>query len=75
MGTRSWVSPLSWELHQTDIVAQLRTPGVVPWWREQRPSFSPEFVALVEEILGEERGRQRLQRLADVSVSRAVLSC
>jgi hypothetical protein len=43
-----------WELHQTDIVAQLRTPGVATWWREHRPSFSPEFIALVEEILGEE---------------------
>jgi len=48
------------ELHQTDIVAQLRTPGVATWWREHRPlSFSPEFTALVEEILGEEEEPER----------------
>jgi hypothetical protein len=47
-----------WELHQTDIFAQLRTPGVATWWREHRPSFSPEFVALVEEIRAEQRGAE-----------------
>jgi hypothetical protein len=46
-----------WELHQTDIVAQLRAPGIATWWREDRPSFSPEFTALVEKILGEEAER------------------
>jgi hypothetical protein len=34
------------------------SPGVSEWWRStvhRRSGFSPEFVALVEEILGEER--------------------
>jgi hypothetical protein len=33
------------------------TTGITTWWHEHRPNFSPEFVALVEEILGEEPDR------------------
>ncbi len=33
----------------------LEIPGGVQWWRQMpHPTLGPEFVALVEEILGEE---------------------
>ena len=47
-----------WELHQSDLVAQLWLPGIATWWRQHRPSFSPEFVTLVEEIRAEEAARE-----------------
>ena len=36
--------------------ALMQTPGVARWWAsgELTAGFSPEFVALVSEILGEE---------------------
>ena len=30
------------------------SPGIVQWWRAHRSVLSPEFVALVSEILGEQ---------------------
>jgi hypothetical protein len=59
-----------WEMHRADIVTFFTAPGIVAWWRFTSPSrsgidpgraggaqFSPEFVALVSEILGEEPER------------------
>jgi hypothetical protein len=49
-----------WEMHRADCATMLTAPGVAEWWksiRHRRSSFSPEFVALVEEILGEEPDR------------------
>jgi len=46
-----------WEMHRTDIALLLRAPGIATWWHEHRPNFSPEFVTLVSEILGEESGQ------------------
>jgi len=52
-----------WELHRADIVNLFMSPGVVSWWRSNDPGgaggiqYSPEFVALAEEILGEVPGR------------------
>jgi hypothetical protein len=42
-------------LHLKQLKATLLLPGVTQWWRKSPMDvFSPEFVALVEEILGEE---------------------
>lgn len=48
-----------WQLPKRDLMVFLRNPGVAQWWRSpvRRAAFSPEFVALVEEILGEEPDR------------------
>jgi len=46
-------------LHLRQLKATVLLPGVTQWWRKS-PFFevlSPEFVALVEEILGEEADR------------------
>ena len=43
-----------WQKHYADVRAFFERPGVVQWWRTTPPHLSPEFVALVEEILGEE---------------------
>ena len=51
-----------WRMHRADLGTLLHTPGVTEWWRggltigtsTARSRFSPEFVALVEEILSEE---------------------
>jgi hypothetical protein len=56
-----------WNLHRADVAALVTSPGVAAWWRATRPSrsgidpvvaggvqFSPELIALVSEILGEE---------------------
>ena len=46
-----------WQKHYGDLRSLfIRVPGVSEWWRAStmRPTLSPEFVALVEEILGEE---------------------
>jgi hypothetical protein len=32
-------------------------PGVVQWWKATPSTLSPHFIALVEEILGEEPDR------------------
>jgi len=49
-----------WEIHRADVIELFENPGVVKWWRStrlRRSRFSPEFVTLVEEILGEEPDR------------------
>jgi hypothetical protein len=43
-----------WEMQRRNLVQMLGNPGLVLWWRTMPPTMSPEFVALVEEILGEE---------------------
>ncbi|MDH3729285.1 MAG: hypothetical protein OER77_17275, partial [Myxococcales bacterium] len=43
-----------WEVRRASLVQILANPGLVQWWRAMPPALSPEFVALVEEILGEE---------------------
>jgi hypothetical protein len=51
-----------WEMHRSDFVGLFTNdPGVAQWWRQtggRRSKFSPAFVALVEEILDEEPGRE-----------------
>ncbi len=47
-----------WRVQLSALSAALRNPGVAQWWNsEAYRGFSPEFVALVEEILGEEPDR------------------
>ena len=46
-----------WQSARRDIEPFLQQPGVAQWWRMTRPSLLPEFVALVEEILGEDPDR------------------
>ena len=45
-----------WQQNHSQLVFILQPPGVARWWASgQIPGvLSPEFVALVEEILGEE---------------------
>ena len=47
-----------WEMHRSDVAGLFTNdPGAGQWWRQtsgRRSAFSPDFVALVEEILGEE---------------------
>ena len=42
-----------WEKHLADTRQIFGQPGIPQWWRAAQPNLSPEFVALVEEILGE----------------------
>jgi len=48
-----------WNINLAQLTAQFRSPGVAQWWASHymATTFSPEFAALVEEILGEERDR------------------
>ena len=50
-----------WEMHRADVAGLFtRNPGVAQWWRQtrgRRSTFSPDFSALVSEILGEEPER------------------
>jgi hypothetical protein len=46
-----------WEMQRGNLVEMLKYPGVVQLWRTEPLSMSPEFVALVEEILAEEPDR------------------
>jgi hypothetical protein len=47
-----------WQIQLSALSQTCFNPGVAQWWRsEHYRSFSPEFVALVEEILGEESDR------------------
>ena len=51
-----------WKQYHIRLRAFVSPPGAAHWWRtsEMVASFSPEFVALVSEILGEEaEGAQR----------------
>jgi hypothetical protein len=44
-----------WQLPRRDIAAFLANPGALQWWRSMfDANLSPEFIALVEEILGED---------------------
>jgi len=43
-----------WEVRRASLVQSLANPGLVQWWKANPSTLSPEFVALVEEILGEE---------------------
>jgi hypothetical protein len=47
-----------WEMQRAIILDFFRNPSFVQWWKTAAPqSLSPEFVALVSEILGEEPER------------------
>ena len=47
-----------WQRHYTSVRLLFQSPGVGQWWRATTtPNVSPEFFALVEEILGEEPDR------------------
>jgi hypothetical protein len=46
-----------WQKHYADVRSIFQIPGVAQWWRVGPPNVSPEFRALVEEILGDESGR------------------
>ena len=46
-----------WQKHYADVRSIFQFPGVAQWWRAGPPNVSPEFVALVEEILAEEPDR------------------
>ncbi len=46
-----------WQKHYADVRGLFQNPGVAQWCRAAPPNVSPEFVALVEEILGEEPDR------------------
>ena len=43
-----------WQMQRGNLVRMFDNPGVVQAWRTMPMSMSPEFVTLVEEILGEE---------------------
>ncbi|MBW2498404.1 MAG: hypothetical protein JRF61_14115 [Deltaproteobacteria bacterium] len=45
-----------WAISQRDLALFLQGSGVAQWWQAQPSTLSPEFVALVEEILAEEAG-------------------
>jgi hypothetical protein len=46
-----------WQLLRADVGQWVTNPGVAQWWGVRNTNLSPEFVALVEEILGEESDR------------------
>jgi hypothetical protein len=46
-----------WQMSITELKWTLLHPGVIPLWEDMRTTLSPEFVALVEEILAEEPDR------------------
>jgi hypothetical protein len=46
-----------WQISLRDLRAFLSNPGLVQWWKTMPPNLSPEFAALVEEILAEEPDR------------------
>jgi hypothetical protein len=43
-----------WQISRRDMETFFQMPGVVQWWKATPSTLSPDFVALVEEILGEE---------------------
>jgi hypothetical protein len=49
-----------WQILRGSLAGLMSNPGAREWWSQVpiRTSLSPEFVALVEEILGEEPGRE-----------------
>ena len=54
-----------WQPLRRDLQDLFKFPGAVQWWRTATPSLNPEFVALVEEILGEESDRADPQQGVD----------
>ena len=46
-----------WQLFLRDLRTFFGSPGLVQWWKTMPPNLTPEFAALVEEILGEEPDR------------------
>jgi hypothetical protein len=46
-----------WQISRRDLELFFQMPGVVQWWKATPSTLSPHFVALVEEILGEEPDR------------------
>ena len=48
-----------WQTQRSGVATFFASPGVVQWWRTgtAMPTVSPEFAALVSEILGEEPER------------------
>ena len=46
-----------WELQRRNLRRWFGAPGVVQWWKVTPSTLSPEFVALVSEILDEEPER------------------
>jgi hypothetical protein len=42
-----------WKLCRRDVGAWIANPGFIQWWRDNNGIFSPEFIALVEEVLAE----------------------
>ena len=46
-----------WQIGRRDLEMFFQMPGVVQWWKATPSTLSPEFIALVEEILGEETER------------------
>jgi hypothetical protein len=51
-----------WQMSLGELRLLLESPGAVQQWKARRSVLSPEFVALVEEILGEEpEGADRAQ--------------
>jgi hypothetical protein len=46
-----------WQISRRDLEMFFQMPGVVQSWKANPSSLSPEFVALVEEILGEDPER------------------
>jgi len=50
-----------WRMHRVGLKQLFESPGARQWWKTMAPKSvtvgSPEFVALVEEILREERDR------------------
>ncbi len=43
-----------WQTPLRDLQSLCKRPGAAQWWRATPSALSPEFVALVSEILGEE---------------------
>jgi hypothetical protein len=43
-----------WQTQRSAVATFLAIPGIVQLWKASQLNLSPEFVALVEEILGEE---------------------
>jgi hypothetical protein len=46
-----------WQKLGDDLRGWFEMSGIIQWWSTVRPNLSPEFVALVEEILAEEPDR------------------
>lgn len=46
-----------WAISRRDLERTLSYPALAQWWRSEPSTLSPEFVTLVEEILGEQADR------------------